>query len=159
MLLKNLLQFKVARDQIQEIYDRDFTGAVCDIPWVGRDLGDEWRQRGLDGAPAATLDVLYAVAEKAAARYGEIMTAVCPDSAVLKLAPLKGRARAAAKAKNEYAKKTAPATSWLFDVVRASVMCASEDDIVQLYAALDKDPRIDIVRVKNRFQQCATHRR
>ena len=87
------------------------------------------------------------------------MTAVCPDSAVLKLAPLKGRARAAAKAKNEYAKKTAPATSWLFDVVRASVMCASEDDIVRLYAALDADPRVDIVRVKNRFQQCETRQR
>ena len=64
-----------------------------------------------DGAPAATLDVLYAVAEKAATRYGEIMTAACPDSAVLKLAPLKGRARAAAKAKNEYASKTAPASA------------------------------------------------
>ena len=130
-----------------------------DIPWVGRDLGDEWRQRGLDGAPAATLDVLYAVAEQANVAYKEIMIAVTPDTAVLKLAPLKGRPRAAAKAKNEYASKTAPATSWLFDVVRGSVMCGSEDDIVQLYAALDADPRIDIVRVKNRLQQCATHQR
>ena len=79
------------------------------------------------------------------------MTAACPSGAVLKLAPLKGLARAAAKARNEYAKNTAPATSWLFDVVRGSVMCATEDEIVGLYAALDKDPRVDIVRTKNRF--------
>ncbi|KAH8050343.1 hypothetical protein JL721_11427 [Aureococcus anophagefferens] len=79
------------------------------------------------------------------------MTAACPDGAVLKLAPLKGRARAEAKARNEYAKNTAPATSWLFDVVRGSVMCATEDEIVRLYEALDEDPRVDIVRTKNRF--------
>ena len=53
VLLKNLLQFKTARDQIQAIYDEHFTGAVCDIPWVGRDLGDERRQLALHGAPAA----------------------------------------------------------------------------------------------------------
>ncbi|KAH8055988.1 hypothetical protein JL722_7812 [Aureococcus anophagefferens] len=105
----------------------------------------------LHGAPAKTLDELYAVAEKALLKYGEVMTAACPDGAVLKLAPLKGRARAAAKARNEYAKNTAPATSWLFDVVRGSVMCATEDEIVRLYAALDKDPRVDVVRTKNRF--------
>jgi tetratricopeptide (TPR) repeat protein len=69
----------------------------------------------------------------------------------VKLAPLKGRARAAAKARNEYAKNTAPATSWLFDLVRGSVMCATEEEIVRLYEALDKDPRVDIVRTKNRF--------
>ena len=124
---------------------------------VDRVLGSE---RGSDKALLLELaELLESIAEQAAARYGEIMTAACPDSAVLKLAPLKGRPRAAAKAKNEYASKTAPATSWLFDVVRASVMCASEDDIVQLYAALDADPRIDIVRVKNRLQQCETRQR
>ena len=79
------------------------------------------------------------------------MTAACPDGAVLKLAPLKGLARAAAKARNEYAKNTAPATSWLFDVVRGSIMCATEDEIVGLYEVLDKDPRVDVVRTKNRF--------
>ncbi|KAH8064140.1 hypothetical protein JL720_12937 [Aureococcus anophagefferens] len=30
-------------------------------------------------------------------------------------------------------------------------MCATEDEIVGLYAALDADPRVDIVRTKNRF--------
>ena len=151
VLFKNLRQFKIAREQIEAIYDEHFTGAVRDVPWRGEDLGDDRRQCALNGAPAATLDELYAVAQPAFKKYAEVMTAACPSGAVLKLAPLKGRARAAAKARNEYARKTAPATSWLFDVVRGSVMCATEDEIVWLYAALDKDPRVDIVRTKNRF--------
>ncbi|KAH8069506.1 hypothetical protein JL721_5809 [Aureococcus anophagefferens] len=80
VLFKNLRQFKIARGQIEAIYDEHFSGA----------------------------------------------------------------------ARNEYAKNTAPATSWLFDVVRGSVMCATEDEIVRLYAALDKDPRRRR-RTKNRF--------
>jgi hypothetical protein len=151
ILFTNLKQFKIARDQIEAVYDEHFTGTVCEIAWRGKGLGDDRRQCALHGAPATTLDELYAVAEQALLKYGEVMTAACPDGAVLKLAPLKGRARAEAKARNEYAKNTAPATSWLFDVVRGSVMCATEDEIVRLYEALDEDPRVDIVRTKNRF--------
>ena len=119
MLFKNLRQFKIAREQIEAIYDEHFSGAVREIRWRGADLGDDRRQCALNGAPAKTLDELYAVAEKASLAYGEVMTAACPDGAVLKLAPLKGRARAAAKARNEYAKNTAPATSWLAKPARA----------------------------------------
>jgi hypothetical protein len=151
ILFKNLRQFKIARDQIEAVYDEHFTGAVCEIAWRGKGLGDDRRQRALHGAPAETLDELYEVGNKALLKYAEVMTAACPDGAVLELAPLKGRARAAAKARNEYAKNTAPATSWLFDLVRGSVMCATEEEIVRLYEALDKDPRVDIVRTKNRF--------
>ncbi|KAH8064012.1 hypothetical protein JL721_8410 [Aureococcus anophagefferens] len=150
VLFKNLRQFKIAREQIEAIYDEQ-PGAVRDIPWCGEDLGDDWRQCALHGAPAETLDELYAVAEQAFISFAVTLTAACPDGAVVKLAPLKGLARAAAKARNEYAKNTAPATSWLFDIVRGSVMCATEDEIVRLYAALDADPRVDVVRTKNRF--------
>ena len=151
ILFKNLRQFKIARDQIEAVYDEHFTGAVCEIAWRGKGLGDDRRQCALHGAPAETLDELYEVGNKALLKYAEVMTAACPDGAVLNLAPLKGRARAEAKARNEYAKNTAPATSWLFDLVRGSVMCATEEEIVRLYEALDKDPRVDIVRTKNRF--------
>ena len=142
-----------ARDAIQAISDKHIVGAVCAIPWNGCDppLGDERRQCGLDGVPAATLDELYAVAAKAKDAYAEAMTAACPSGAVLKLAPLKGRARAAAKAKNEYAKRAAPATSWLFDVVRGNVICDTEAELVGLIRALDADEGVKIVRLKNRF--------
>ena len=65
VLFKNLRQFKIAREQIEAIYDEHFSGAVRDIPWRGEDLGDDRRRCALHGAPAETLDELYAVAEKA----------------------------------------------------------------------------------------------
>ena len=50
------------------------------------------------------------------------MNDVCEGGPPLNLAPLKGRARAEVKAQNEYADKTAPCYSWLFDIVRGSVL-------------------------------------
>ena len=38
VLFKNLRQFKIAREQIEAIYDEHFSGAVRDIPWRGEDL-------------------------------------------------------------------------------------------------------------------------
>ena len=61
-------------------------------------------------------------------------------------APLKGRARAAEKARNEYDTKPAPATSWLFDLVRGSVICDTEDELVGLIRKLDADKGVEIVR-------------
>ena len=88
ILFKNLRQFKIARDQIEAVYDEHFTGAVCEIAWHGKGLGDDRRQCALHGAPAETLDELYEVGKKALLKYGEVMTAACPSGAVLKLAPL-----------------------------------------------------------------------
>merc|ERR1719337_318877 len=80
------------------------------------------------------------------------MTAACPESGVkLMFAPLKGRDRAGAKARDEYADKTAPCYSWLFDITRGAALCQTEDALVSLYKALEADDRVDIVRTKNRF--------
>ena len=92
------------------------------------------------------------VAALASVEFKEIMTAACPESGVkLMFAPLKGRDRAGAKARDEYAKNTAPCYSWLFDITRGAALCQTEDAIVELYAALEADDRVDIVRTKNRF--------
>ena len=151
-LFHNLKGFKVAREQIAEIASKHIKGAVAEIPWVGKDLGDEYRQCGPDGTPAKTLEDLYAIAEVAREEYTKVMTAACIDSAAaLTVAGLKGKERAAAKASEEYKDKTAPFVSWLFDVVRGSVLCETEADIVSLYEALESNPDVEIVRVKNRF--------
>jgi tetratricopeptide (TPR) repeat protein len=150
-LFLNLKAFKAARDQIAEIACVHIKGAVREIPWVGKSLGDDCRQCVLDGEPAASLDALYEVAALASVEFKEIMTAACPDGVTLKFAPLKGRDRAGAKARDEYADKTAPCYSWLFDITRGAALCQTEDAIVQLYASLEADDRVDIVRTKNRF--------
>ena len=73
VLFKNLQQFKIAREQIEAIYDAHFAGAVCEIRWRGEELDDDWRQLGLKGTPAETLDELYAVANLAFKTYAEVM--------------------------------------------------------------------------------------
>uniref|UniRef100_A0A7S4A2P2 RelA/SpoT domain-containing protein n=1 Tax=Pelagomonas calceolata TaxID=35677 RepID=A0A7S4A2P2_9STRA len=151
-MFHNLKAFKAAREQIDEIAREHIRGDVKKIPWVGKNLGDECRQYGLDGEPAASLDALYDVAALARVQFEEIMTAACPESGVkLMFAPLKGRDRAGAKARDEYKDKTAPCYSWLFDITRGAALCQTEDAIVQLYASLEADDRVDIVRTKNRF--------
>lgn len=150
-MYQNLKAFKAAREQIDEIARVHIKGAVREIPWVGKNLGDECRQCGLDGKPAESLDALYEVAALATVEFKAILTGACPEGVELKLAPLKGRGRAGAKARDEYANKTAPCFSWLFDITRGSALCQSENDIVKFYKALEADPRVDIVRTKNRF--------
>ena len=148
-MYNNLKAFKSAREQIAEIASSHIKGAVEEIPWVGKDLGDECRQCGPDGTPAKTLEDLYAIAEVAREEYTKVMTAACADSAAaLTVAGLKGKERAAAKASEEYKDKTAPFVSWLFDVVRGSVLCETEDAVVRLFRAIEANPNIDIVRVK-----------
>ena len=111
-MFHNLKAFKAAREQIDEIARVHIKGDVKKIPGVGKNLGDECRQCGLDGEPAASLDALYEVAKLARVQFEEIMTAACPESGVkLMFAPLKGRDRAGAKARDEYADKTAPCYS------------------------------------------------
>ena len=75
---------------------------------------------------AAVIDKKMCPSCGAIQKYDEIVKKACPGSVELKLAPLKGSDRAGAKARDEYAKNTAPCYSWLFDVVRGSALCETE---------------------------------
>ena len=148
VLFQNLKQFKVARVEIEKIANELIKGTIKEIPWRS---GDECQQRGLEGKPTASLDPLYEIAAMAREVYAEVMNDVCEGGPPLNLAPLKGRARAEVKAQNEYADKTAPCYSWLFDIVRGSVYCDHEDELVALWKKIEADQRLEIVRTKNRF--------
>ena len=151
VLFQNLKQFRVARVEIEKIANEKIKGTIREIPQRGQDVGDECQQRGLDGTPTASLDPLYEIAAMAREVYANVMNDVCEGGPPLNLAPLKGRARAEVKAQNEYADKTAPCYSWLFDITRGAALCQTEDALVSLYKALEADERVDIVRTKNRF--------
>ena len=150
VLFQNLKQFRVARVEIEKIADEMIKGTINEIPWRS---GEECQQRGLDGKPTASLDQLYEIAERARGVYEAILTDICKGGPPLSPVPLtlKGRVRAEEKAQNEYADKPAPCYSWLFDIVRGSVYCNHEDDLVALWKKIEADPRIEIVRTKNRF--------
>ena len=85
---------------------------------MGKDLGDECRQCGPDGTPAKTLEDLYAIAGGARDVRGGNDGRVRRHRAPYDSRGLKGRERAAAKARDEYKDKTAPCVSWLFDIAR-----------------------------------------
>ena len=146
----NLKAFKSAREQIDEIARVHIKGDVKRDPVGGQELP---RRRC---APVRPRRRAGRVARRAVRgrragerKFEEIMTAACPGSGVkLVFAPLKGRDRAGAKARGEYADKTAPCYSWLFDITRGSALCETEDALVSLYKALEADD-VDIVRTKN----------
>ena len=73
-----------------------FTGAVRDIPWVGRDLGDERRQCSLAGTPVADLDELYEKAKSAVPSYEKLIFGLAEKMKGAKpdIAPLKSKSRA-----------------------------------------------------------------
>jgi hypothetical protein len=76
-MYQNLKAFKAAREQIDQIARVHIKGAVREIPGVGKNLGDECRQCGLDGKPAESLDGLYAGAALATVYF----TAILPGGA------------------------------------------------------------------------------
>ena len=92
IFFKNLSQFAKARAGLQAIYDKYFDGRILTIDWRGASLGDEHRQCGASGAPAATLDELYEVAAPARDVFEKILEkALSADAAGVEvtLAPLK----------------------------------------------------------------------
>ena len=70
---------------------------------------------------------------------------------------LKSKIRALKKAFEDYAdRKPGPALSWVFDIVRGSILVDEARDILQLVNALrakEKQGAIQIVRLKNLFQK------
>lgn len=70
----------------------------------------------------------------------------------LVISKIKSVARVAEKIREKYLSVSpGPACSWVFDVLRASFVCDSQEQIFHVYEALRDDPDIKIIRVKNRF--------
>ena len=70
--------------------------------------------------------------------------------------PLKDRDRARQKAFEDYGENDpGPAIVYLNDIVRASIICVTEDQIAGLLKAIYSTPNLSVVSVKNRFKmQC-----
>lgn len=108
--------------------------------------------------PVQTIPDLYEAAAVAAEVFQELMNDLVEktnlDPSMLHLAPLKGQDRAAEKARDDYSGRTpGPAVSWLFDIVRGSLECDTEDQICSVLESLfvNPDPRLQVIRLKNRF--------
>jgi hypothetical protein len=67
---------------------------------------------------------------------------------------IKSLARVAEKIREKYLHvHPGPACSWVFDMLRASFVCKTQDQILRVYEAIKREPNCKIIRVKNRFQK------
>ena len=121
---------------------------------MAQDDGDECQQRApRRQAGPRRFDPLYEIAKQAREVYAEVMNdGHLRGRSTPEPGTAQGPRASRVKAQNEYADKTAPCYSWLFDIVRGSVYCDHEDELVALWKKIEADPRIEeIVRTKNRF--------
>ena len=109
------------------------------------------------------IDDLYLAADLASSAFTSILTVdvvaavsdVFPEvGSRVKVAPLKDRARAAEKARDDYGKRAhGPGEAWLYDIVRGAVECDSQQQVCAIVSALQSlSPRVQVVRLKNRFK-------
>jgi tetratricopeptide (TPR) repeat protein len=117
----------------------------------------EYQQRNTDYKTVRSLDELYGAAESANAELKFFLNKLVEDvkgleSRDLILAPLKPRRRAFEKAKSEYNRRIpGPPESWLYDVVRAGVVCKSYKQMSDVNKWLGNN--CHVVQAKNRFAE------
>ena len=159
-----LQQFLECKRAIEQTWAGISSGQLERVPGVDtvQLLDMSWnfalRQQNLQGSPVGSMDELYEVAEAANAIFEACMrrttVAAGLPSACLHMAPLKGRERAAEKAKDDYnEREPGHGERWLFDIVRGAVLCETEEQLSRMVAALQSSSSemIEIVRLKNRF--------
>ncbi|CAJ1943627.1 unnamed protein product [Cylindrotheca closterium] len=132
----------------------------------------EFQQQAIDGTPVKSLAELYEAAEQALpvfrATLERIVQKVEATNSLLQdnknkeeegkiakvtMAPLKGRNRAQEKAEDDYMDRVPGSeVTWLYDVCRASMEFNSAEQLIACVDIIQKDPSINIVKAKNRFQ-------
>ncbi|KAK7230486.1 hypothetical protein SO694_00176037 [Aureococcus anophagefferens] len=146
-LLAHLPLFHECRAGLLRVAESALDGSAAALDYAA--APGDLRQRGLDGSPA-DLDALYAAADAAAAPFAAALER-CGDG--FEAAARKPRSRAKAKAKADYATRSAPGASWLRDVLRASVVCDDEAAVLDAFRRLAAN--CDVAAVKNRFRRPA----
>jgi tetratricopeptide (TPR) repeat protein len=113
-----------------------------------------YRQQDIKGKPVRHLTDLYQAAEAAKPAFEEflksLIVALDFTKDDLEIAPLKPRARASQKARDEYTYRIpGPAESWLYDILRASIVVKSYKQMSDINKYLKEN--VHIVECENRF--------
>ncbi|KAL3920409.1 MAG: hypothetical protein SGILL_003279 [Bacillariaceae sp.] len=117
----------------------------------------EYQQKNIDDKLVRSLDDLYKVAELAVTELKYFMNQMAMEVKNLEtynatVAPVKPRDRAFEKAESEYKHRIpGPPESWLYDIVRASVVCKSYKQMSDVNKWLGKN--CHVVQAKNRFAE------
>ena len=113
-----------------------------------------YRQQDIRGHPVKHLADLYSAAETAQPEFQNFLYSLllaCNLTKMdLEIAPLKPRARASQKAREEYTYRIpGPAESWLYDILRASIICKNYKQMSDINKYLKDNAHI--VECENRF--------
>ena len=116
----------------------------------------EYQQHDLKDKIVRSLDDLYEAGKKAEPELEKIAKQLVKDvkgmdDSCIIMGPMKTRDRALQKAREEYVdRKPGPAESWLYDIVRCSIVCKSYKQMSDVNKWLGKNAYI--VKSKNRFE-------
>ncbi|CAJ1933337.1 unnamed protein product [Cylindrotheca closterium] len=124
----------------------------------------DFQQQLAEGKPVITLDERHIVARIAKPIYRQTLENIVDqvysfcgcnkDDIQILGVPLKGSERAQEKADDDYSKrKPGPGVSWLYDIVRASIIFSTTEQIARCLEAIRDDPSIRVVKAKNRFEK------
>ena len=119
-------------------------------------MSDNHLQQSKRGKSVETMDELYEAARIAEPVFESLVHRLIKqtenDDVQAEIPALKGRERAQEKANHKYFNRGAPSISWLYDIVRGSIMCPSIKSLLAILKSIQEDDSIQIVKVKNRFR-------
>lgn len=114
-----------------------------------------YRQQDIKGKPVRHMADLYNAAEEALPEFKLLLQSLVDavpglSDGDVEVAPLKQRPRASQKAQEEYTYRIpGPAESWLYDIVRASIICKTYKQMSDVNKYLKES--VHIVDCENRF--------
>jgi len=162
---ERLNHFMDVQRKIQERMDRiDENGRMAQIEVINHSGGImeedgtykvKYQQKDAEGEPASNLGEVYEAAYQIKQTLRDLLDKMVDkvkgiDYTDAKIAELKPRDRANEKAREEYLTRSpGPPESWLYDILRASVICHNMKQMEAVNKFLSK--RAHIVQAKNRF--------
>ncbi|CAJ1965688.1 unnamed protein product [Cylindrotheca closterium] len=120
---------------------------------------DIYRQQSSKGAIARSYSDLFQAARAAKPVFEEIMKKIFDhicfenaDGMIARFADIKDQERAKEKANGLYSRREpGPALSWLYDIVRGSVVFSSPEGPMRCIEAFQLHPDVNVVNVRNKF--------
>lgn len=130
-----------------------------------------YRQRDINGNVIQHMNQLFEVAEIAKPIFDFFLLSVASECSLpttgratsasptstrsgLVIGDIKSVSRVAEKIREKYLRvNPGPACAWVYDVLRASFVCDTQEQIYHVYNIIRSDPAIKIIRLKNRFQR------
>lgn len=117
------------------------------------------QQISFSGSIVSSMEELLQVADAArvhfASMFEDMNQHLALDGIECKVGDLKNRVRALEKARDDYdLREPGPGISWLFDIVRGSILCSTEDEILQVVQYFQRPGlNVELIRLKNRFSR------